>query len=136
MVVAIAKLNYLRMSPRKVIPVARAIKKLPVKIAEKQLIFNNKKSAKVILKLLRSAVANAKSKGYEENSLFIKNIIVNQGPNKLKRYYPKARGNVGMIIKRMSHIKIELDILKNAEDLNNNRIIKKINKKIGNKNGS
>ena len=104
-----ASLNYLRMSPRKVRVVARTLKGLPVVRAEKELLFRNKKAAKIILKLLKSAVSNAKNKGYEEKDLYIKNIIVNEGPKHLKRYYPKARGRVGQIIKKMSHIKIFLD---------------------------
>lgn len=110
MSIASASLNYFRMSPRKVRVVARLIKKLPVERAEKELLFRNKKAAKVILKLLKSAVANAKNKGYDIKELYIKNIVVNEGPKHLKRYYPKARGRVGLIIKKMSHIKIELDV--------------------------
>ena len=109
MTVATASLNYFRMSPRKVRVVAKLIKNLPVERAEKELLFRNKKAAKAILKLLRSAVANAKNKGYDEKNLYVKNIIVNEGPKHLKRYYPKARGGVGLITKKMSHIKIELD---------------------------
>ena len=109
MTVATASLNYFRMSPRKVRVVAKLIKNLPVERAEKELLFRNKKAAKAILKLLKSAVANAKNKGYDAKNLYVKNIIVNEGPKHLKRYYPKARGRVGQIIKKMSHIKIELD---------------------------
>ncbi|GIW67408.1 MAG: 50S ribosomal protein L22 [Candidatus Parcubacteria bacterium] len=109
MTIATASLNYLRMSPRKVRVVAKIIKNLPVEKAEKELLFRNKKAAKIILKLLKSAISNARNKGYEPKDLYIKNIIVNEGPKNLKRYYPKARGRVGLIIKKMSHLKIELD---------------------------
>ena len=109
MTIATASLNYLRMSPRKVRVVAKIIKNLPVERAEKELLFRNKKAAKIILKLLKSAISNAKNKGYEAKDLYVKNIIVNEGPKNLKRYYPKARGRVGMIVKKMSHLKIELD---------------------------
>jgi large subunit ribosomal protein L22 len=104
-----AKLNYLIMSPRKVRIVAKSLKGLNVSQAEKQLLFSNKKASKIILKLLKSAISNAKNKGYDEKELYIKNIIVNEGPKHLKRYYPKARGRVGQIIKKMSHIEIILD---------------------------
>lgn len=103
-----AKLNYLRMSPRKVRIVAETIKKLPVLSAERRLLFLNKKAAKAILKLLRSAIANAKNKGYDPKDLYVENVAVNEGPKHLKRYYPKARGRAGLIIKKMSHILIEL----------------------------
>ena len=104
-----AKLNYLIMSPRKVRIVAKTLKGLDVSKAERQLLFSNKKASKIILKLLKSAISNAKNKGYDEKELYIKNIIVNEGPKHLKRYYPKARGGVGQIIKKMSHIEIILD---------------------------
>ncbi len=104
-----AKLNYLIMSPRKMRVVAKALKGLDVSKAERQLLFSNKKAGKIILKLLKSAISNAKNKGYDEKELYIKNIIVNEGPKHLKRYYPKARGGVGQIIKKMSHIEIILD---------------------------
>jgi large subunit ribosomal protein L22 len=103
-----AKLNYLRMSPRKVRIVAKGLKGLSVNLAERQLLFSNKKASKIILKLLKSAINNAKNKGYDEKELYIKNIIVNEGPKHLKRHYPKARGRVGQIIKKMSHIEIIL----------------------------
>lgn len=112
MIVSQASLNYFRMSPRKVRVVAKLIKNMPVERAEKELLFRNKKAARAILKLLKSAIANAKNKGYDEKNLYIKNIIVNEGP-KFKRSYPKARGGVGRIIKKMSHIKIELDVKPN-----------------------
>jgi large subunit ribosomal protein L22 len=104
-----AKLNYLIMSPRKVRVVAKTLKGLSVSQAERQLLFSNKKASKIILKLLKSAISNAKNKGYNEKELYIKNIIVNEGPKHLKRYYPKARGRTGQIIKKMSHIEIILD---------------------------
>jgi large subunit ribosomal protein L22 len=109
-----AKLNYLIMSPRKVRVVAKALKGLDVNQAERQLLFSNKKAGKIILKLLKSAISNAKNKGHDEKELYIKNIIVNEGPKHLKRYYPKARGGVGQIIKKMSHIEIILDTRTNA----------------------
>ncbi len=109
MTIAYAKLNYLRMQPRKVRVVAKMIKNLPIKLAERKLLFTHKKAAKIILKLLKSAVSNAKNKGYDEKELYIKNIIINEGPKKLKRYYPKARGAVGLIVKKMSHIEMYLD---------------------------
>ncbi len=96
------------MSPRKVRRIAKMIKNLPVKLAERKLLFTHKKAAKIILKLLKSAISNAKNKGYDEKELYVKNIIVNEGP-RLKRYYPKARGAVGLIQKKMSHLEIYLD---------------------------
>lgn len=105
-----ASLNYLRMSPRKVRVVANAIKNLPVLKAEKQLMLMNKKAAQEILKLLKSALTNALNQGYQPDSLFIKNIIVSEGP-RYKKLYPKARGRVGLILKKTSHIEMILEKL-------------------------
>lgn len=124
MALANAKLNYFRMAPRKVRAVARLIKGLSVDYAERQLMFYNKKAAKALLKLLKSAVSNAKNKGYEVKNLYIENIIVNEGPHTLKRYYPKSRGMVGRILKRMSHIEIIL----NNKVKKTDQKIKKFNK--------
>jgi len=86
-----ASLNYFRMSPRKVRIVAKGLKGLSANQAERELLFSNKKSGKIILKLLKSAISNAKNKGYNEKDLYVRNIVVNEGPKRLKRFYPKAR---------------------------------------------
>ncbi len=102
-----AKLSYLRMSPRKVRVVSKIIKGLDIERAERELLFRNKKAAKVLLKLLRSAVNNALQKGLDKSKLYVKNVLVNKGPT-LKRYYFKAGGRVGRIEKKTSHIEIIL----------------------------
>lgn len=103
-----AKLRYFRMSPRKVRLVAKIIKGLDVLRAEKELLFRNKKAAKALLKLLKSAISNALAKGLAKEKLFVKNVIVNKGPV-LKRYYPKAQGRVGLINRQTSHLEIILE---------------------------
>lgn len=109
------RLNRLNIAPRKVRLVANLIKGLSVDEAEKQLIYLNKRAAKPLLKLLKSALNIAeKQKNLKKENLKIKNIIVNEGP-KYKRYIPMSRGHVGTIIKRTSHVELELDTkLKNG----------------------
>ena len=103
-----AQLNYLRISPRKVRAVADLIRGQDVDLAQAELRYVTKRSAKQILKLLNSASANAKSNlGLDKNYLYIKEIIVNEGP-KLKRFKPKGFGMVMPIQKKTSHIKIVL----------------------------
>ena len=86
----IAKLNYLRMAPRKVRLVASLLRGLSVNEAEAQLILMRKRAAKPILKLLRSAVAGAKSKkGMDIDKLIVSSIMVDGGPM-LKRYMARA----------------------------------------------
>ncbi|GIW66045.1 MAG: 50S ribosomal protein L22 [Candidatus Parcubacteria bacterium] len=102
-------LRYLNISPRKVRMVVNMIKGMDVIIAEKQLLFSPKRSAKNLLKLLKHAIDVAeKQKKIKKEDLFIKNIIVNEGP-KQKRFRAMSRGHVGRIIKRTSHITLELD---------------------------
>lgn len=98
-----AKLSYLRMAPRKVRLVASMIKGLSINEAEAQLMLNSKKASEPILKLLRSATANAKNKGIEANNFVIKDIRVDGGPM-LKRFMPRAQGRAAMIQKKSAHI--------------------------------
>ena len=103
-----AQLNYLRIAPRKVRLVADLVQGLPVNEAEAQLLLMRKRSAPAILKLLRSAVANAKNnQKLEEEKLYIESLMVDGGPM-LKRYLPRARGSASPIQKKMSHVTIVL----------------------------
>lgn len=104
----IAKLNYLRISPRKVRLVANLIKGMDVEEAETQLRFLTKRASKPLLKLLKSAVSNALHNfNIPKENLYIHNILVNEGPS-LKRYMPRAMGRADLILKRTSHITIIL----------------------------
>lgn len=100
------------MAPRKMRLIASTLKGLPISEAEAQLLFRAQRAAKPILKLLRSAVANAKNNAkLDVNKLFIENIKVDQGPI-LKRSLPRAMGRTTPIQKKMSHVTI---ILQEAE---------------------
>lgn len=102
------KLNYLRIAPRKVRLIANTLKKLSVSEAEAQLLMRNQRSAGPLLKLLRSAVANAvHNKKMDPDKLFIEFITVDQGPS-LKRFLPRAQGRATPILKKMSHITLTL----------------------------
>ncbi len=104
----IAKLNYLRMAPRKVRAVANLLKGLPVHEAEAQLISLGRRAAAPLLKLLRSAVADIKNnKHLSEEKFYIESMRVDQGPM-LKRYLPRARGMATPIQKKMSNITLIL----------------------------
>ncbi|TSC82034.1 MAG: large subunit ribosomal protein L22 [Parcubacteria group bacterium Gr01-1014_20] len=105
----IAKLNYLRIAPRKVRAVANLIKGQSVNEAEAQLLAQRRRPAVQLLKLLRSAVANAKNgKRLDPDKLVVKSIRVDQGPM-LKRSLPRARGMATPIQKKMSHITLVLE---------------------------
>lgn len=103
-----AKLSNLRISPRKVRLVADLIRGAKISDAQKQLAFLSKRSSDPILKLLKSAIANAKNNlKINDENLIISKIFVDGGPV-LKRYMPRAFGRAGAIRKRTSHITIEL----------------------------
>lgn len=71
--------------------------------------FTQKAAAKILIKVLKSAIANAtQRKNMDIDRLYIKKITVDQGPT-LKRYTPRALGRATMIRKRTSHITIVLD---------------------------
>ena len=127
----IAKLNYLRIAPRKTRLVASMIKGLSINEAEAQLLVNPKRPSEAILKLLRSAVANAKNnQKLDPEKLFVKEIRVDQGPM-LKRFMPRAMGRASGIQKKSSHIIL---ILGEAENLKAPRFkiakVEKISKRV------
>ena len=107
-----AHLRHLRMSPRKVRLVTDLIRGAESKKAREQLKFIPKKASEPVLKLLNSAIANAKNNfNLEENNLFISEIFVNEGRT-LKRWRARAMGRSAPIMKRTSHITIVLDEIK------------------------
>jgi large subunit ribosomal protein L22 len=111
----IAKLRYLRIAPRKVRLVADLIRGKSVEEAQTILNFTTKKAAKPLLKLLKSAIANARHNfELEENNLYIAKITVDEGP-KWKRWMPRARGMVSEIQKKTAHVTIVLEEIKKTK---------------------
>ncbi len=99
-----------RISPRKLRFIAKAIKGLPANIAVEKLSFLVKSGAQPLLKLLKSAIANAvHNQKLPAENLVVKNILVNEGM-RLKRQDKSrnARVDRGVIHKRTSHVKILL----------------------------
>ena len=102
------KLRYLRIAPRKVRLVADLIRGSKVEAAKTKLEFLTKKAAIPMLKLLNSAIANAKNNfQLDKTNLYISKIFVDEGP-KLKRWRARARGVSGRIQKKTSHIILTL----------------------------
>lgn len=103
-----ARVNNLRMASRKVRLATDLIKGMTVLSAKTQLQFLPKKAASIILKLLNSAVANAKHNfNIEESNLYILNLSVEGGPS-LKRWMPRAMGRATPILKRTCSISLIL----------------------------
>ena len=104
-----ATARFIRISPRKVRIVAENIKSAPVDTAIGILTFTPKKAGKILLKLLKSAVANAEQrKGTDVDALVVKKVWVDEGPT-LKRWRARAQGRAFRINKRTSHITLVLD---------------------------
>ena len=108
-----ASLNHLHIAPRKVRLVAGLVRGCDLPTAELELKNLPKRSAQPLLKLLQSALANAKHNFQQEDpgNLFIKDLIVNPGPM-LKRFRPRAFGRAAMIRKRTSHVSLILETKK------------------------
>ena len=103
-----ARLNQLRMSPRKVRLVSDLVRTLPVDKAINQLRFANKLAAGPLQKLIESAIANADNLyGISRDNLMIKSLYVDEG-NTLKRWMPRAHGRATTLRKRSCHIHLTL----------------------------
>ncbi|MBU1001470.1 MAG: 50S ribosomal protein L22 [Proteobacteria bacterium] len=101
---AVAK--YQRLSAQKARLVARNVLGMPVEDAINVLRFTPKKAAKLIGKVLHSAVANAEQlPGVDVDNLVVKQVLVDEGPT-LKRIKPRAMGRANRILKRTSHITV------------------------------
>lgn len=119
-----AKLNNLRIAPRKVRLVADLVRGMEVNLAKAQLHFLAKRSAEPILKLLNSAVANAEDNfSMDKNNLKIVKLTVDGGAV-LKRWLPRSMGRATPLLKRTSHVTMVLD-----EIVEGKRITKEKNKK-------
>jgi large subunit ribosomal protein L22 len=110
-----AKTKFVRLSPHKARELARQVQGLPVSEALKIVDFSSKKAAFLIGKTLKSAVANAENNAkLAVDDLIVKLAVVDDGP-RLKRFWPRARGSVSPIKRRMSNIKVVLTDGKNEE---------------------
>lgn len=106
--VASATVKYERISSRKVAIVANLIRGKNVDEAMAILKFTRKAGSEVLIKLLKSAIANAENnKNMTHSKLYIAEIYSNQGPT-LKRIRPAAKGSAVRIRKRTSHTTIVL----------------------------
>lgn len=97
-----------RQSPRKMRLVADMVKGKKVEQALSLLKFVNKKASLPIMKLMESALSNAKNLGADSKNLFVKEIRVDGG-QVLMRRMPRARGSAFPIKKRTSHISLSLE---------------------------
>ena len=113
---AIAKLNNVPTSPRKMRLIADLIRGMGVDLALNTLKFDSKIGSKRMEKLLLSAISNWQEKNkdqkIEDADLFIKEIFVNGG-KMIKRLRPAPQGRAHRIRKRSNHVTMVLDRLIN-----------------------
>jgi len=101
-----ATAKYIHTSPRKVRLVADLIRGKSIVEARNQLTFSKKAAAKLVLKALNSAVANAEHNNSADTSDYIvSEIRIDEAPT-IKRFRPRARGAAFAIRKRTCHIKV------------------------------
>lgn len=106
----------LRIAPRKVRLVAGLVRRQKITDALVRLQFTNKKSAKVIIKLLKSALANAThNHKVDPSRMFVHTITVNEG-KVMKRRDTRAMGRSTIIRKRTSHIHLTISDTKEVSN--------------------
>lgn len=103
-----AKLRNAPMSAQKCRLVADQVRDLPVGKALNTLSFSSKRAARLIKKLLDSAIANAEHNvGADVDELVISSIFVDEG-TRLKRVKPRAKGRANRILRRQCHITVKV----------------------------
>jgi len=98
--------RYVRVTPRKCNQVLELIRGQQVEQAQTTLQFTPRQSARIVQKVLKSAVANALQEGkVRVEDLYVKEAVVGAGPM-LKRWLPRAQGRATPILKRTSHVTV------------------------------
>ena len=120
-VTAIAKLNDVPTSPRKMRLVADTVRGVEVNHALDLLHFSKREASIRLEKLLRSAIANWEAKNQdkvkelENGNVIVKTIMVGEGRT-LKRIRPCPQGRAGRIRKRSNHVTVILDVKQPVEN--------------------
>lgn len=97
-----------RISPRKVKPIADLVRGKNVKEARAILKFTPRKGARLMLKVLDSAVANAENNhNMNVDELYVSEVYANQGPT-MKRFTAGSMGRANPVLRRTSHIGVSV----------------------------
>jgi large subunit ribosomal protein L22 len=109
-----AQLKNARIVPRRALMIRGVVVGLPAQEAHAQLTFEAGKAAKLVDKVLMSALANAKENfDIEEDNLMVANVDVDEGV-KFKRFRPVAKGSAHRYTKRTCHIRVILKEIKES----------------------
>ncbi len=103
-----ATAKFIRISPSKVRIVLDIIRGKSYNEAMAILMSTPKAASEVLVKVLKSAGANAEFKNMVKDDLFVAEAFANEGPT-YKRWWPRSHGSADQILKRTSHITIILD---------------------------
>lgn len=117
-----ALLRFVRLSPTKARLVAREIQGMNAELALASLEFTPNKAAKLIAKVLASAVANG---NYEASNVAVASCRIDTGPV-LRRFTPRARGRATPIRKPTSHIFVEVAEMTDKKQKNSSKRGKKV----------
>lgn len=114
-----ASLHSVRLAPKKANLIALMVRGMSVPDAVEALRLTHKKGARIIEKLLRSAIANASHNDKQDpQQMIIKTIVVNQG-TAYRRGMPKARGQMRPYRKFLTHIDL---VLGYANEMDNGKL--------------
>jgi len=109
-----AVLKFVRLSPKKARFVADLVRGKKVDEAVNILKFSTNRAARIIKKVLDSAIANAENnQGADVDELKVTTITVDEGP-RMKRIRPRAKGRADRIVKRTSHIIVSVGTGRNG----------------------
>lgn len=125
MTIVKASVKNIRIAPEKVNLLVAQVKKMSPTHSVEVLKLVNKSASPVLIKLIKSALANAKNNnGLQESDMIFKEIVVTKGPM-FKRYQPVSRGRSHPIAKRTSHIQVVLTAKPVKKEIEKPKLIKK-----------
>lgn len=101
------KHQHIHQAPRKVRLIGDMVRGLPAQRAVAELATLPHRAGDIIRKVVLSAIAAAKQQGLKVDSLFISQVMINEGP-KLRRFQFMSRGRSQKILKRMSHLVVSV----------------------------
>ncbi|MCB1119767.1 MAG: 50S ribosomal protein L22 [Chlamydiia bacterium] len=106
MAIAYAKSRFIRIAPRKARLAAGLIREMPVGEAVLQLTHSSLKAGQLLLKTLKSAIANGENnENMDRDNMIVSEVRVDEGP-RMKRSRSKNRGGRHLVLKRTSHLTV------------------------------